>query len=98
MTNSRHFLKDPSDNLNYTIDWGGASDGGPWLASGESITTSTWTVPDGITEVSTTNDETTATIRVSGGTAGTRYALVNHIVTSDSNEADRSIYIDVIDR
>ena len=84
--------KDPDAVLDYTLDWNDSSKG-PWLASGETISASTWTVPSGITKDSDSNDNTTTTIWLSGGTAGSDYDLINHITTSASREEDRTIRI-----
>lgn len=70
--------KDPDEILDYEIDWAAE------LESGESISTSTWTVPDGITEDSSTNSTTTTTIVLSGGTAGEEYIITNKVVTDSS--------------
>jgi len=86
------FEKDPQAVLDYKVDW---SD---WLTDGETITTSTWTVPSGITEDSDTHDDDSATIWLSGGTAGKRYTVINHIVTTAGREDDRSIVISVKNR
>lgn len=89
------FDKDPNAVLDYTIDW---SD---WLATGESISTSMWTItPTGLTEDSETEDLTSATIWLSGGTAGTTYTLVNRIVTDNATPRteDRTIAIHVKER
>ena len=80
--------KDPDAVLDYMIDWGSE-----WLASGDEIDTSTWTVPSGITKDKDSKTKTTATIWVSGGTDGVTYDLVNHIVTTDGREDDRTITI-----
>ena len=85
------FLKDPQDVLDYQIDW---SD---WLGT-DTISTSAWTVETGITKDSDTYSDTIAVIWVSGGTAGTSYELVNHIVTTAGREADRTITIVCADR
>ena len=74
---NRYFIKDPNAVLEYQIDWSS------WLGA-DTIVTSTWTVPTGITKDSSTNTTTTATIWLSGGTAGTRYELTNRIVTSNT--------------
>lgn len=81
------FRKDPQSVLDYGIDW---SD---WLASGETISTSTWTVPTGITEDSDSKGDTSTIIWLSGGTAGATYKIANKIVTSDSRTVERSIDI-----
>lgn len=85
------FLKDPDAVLDYQIDWSN------WLDD-DTISTSSWTVPTGITRDSDTNDTTTATIWLSGGTAGTSYSVVNHIVTADGREEDRTITIKCMER
>lgn len=90
----RQFTKDPQAVLDYKIDWSA------WLASGETISTSTWTVPSGITDDSDsiTDSNTSTTIWLSGGTADTDYDLINHIVTSEGREEDRTITIGVRQR
>lgn len=87
MTAIQTFRKDPDSVLDYGIDW---SD---WLASGETISTSTWTVPTGITEDSDLNGDESTLIWLSGGTAGTTYTLANKIVTSDGRTVERTIEI-----
>lgn len=86
----RTFEKDPDAVLDYVIDWGDE-----WLETGDEIKTSTWTVPAGITKDSTSNTPTTTTIWLSGGTDGETYDLVNHIITDDGREDDRTITIKV---
>ncbi len=86
------WTKDPDSVLPYKINW---SD---WLSSGETISTSTWTVPAGITKDSDTNTTTAATIWVSGGTDDTDYDLVNQITTSDGATVDRTIRLRVRER
>jgi len=85
------FEKDPQAVLDYAIDW---SD---WLGS-DTISTSAWTVPAGITKDSDSNTTTTTTIWLSGGTADTDYELINHIVTAGGREDDRTITIRVRQR
>lgn len=88
---SNSFLKDPDATLDYQTDWSG------WL-SDDTISTSTWIVPDGITKNSDLNTATSATIWLSGGTAGERYPVVNRIVTAGGRTEDRTIQIVVTDR
>lgn len=82
--------KSPNDNLDYEVDW---SD---WLVNSETILTSIWIVPSGLTAGSSTNTATAATQRISGGTAGQQYTIINRITTSGSNTAERSVTINVI--
>jgi hypothetical protein len=51
-------LKDPQAVLDYGFDWS------KWLGT-DTISTSTWTVPVGITKDSDTHDTTTTTIWLS---------------------------------
>jgi hypothetical protein len=83
-----HFIaqKDPSEVTDFGIDW---SD---WLA-GDSIATSTWTVPTGITKDSDASTGTTTTIWLSGGTDETDYNLLNTIVSAGGRTEERDILI-----
>jgi hypothetical protein len=82
------FIKDPDAVLDYQVDWSS------WLDT-DTISTSVWTVPAGITEDSESETTTAATIWVSGGTAGTDYDLVNEIVTAGGRTDNRTITIQV---
>jgi len=86
--------KDPDAELDWKIDWGSKG----WLGATETIQTSTWIVPAGLTKVSDTHDDTTATIWLTGGTAGVVYTVTNRVATSADRIDDRSIVISVIDR
>jgi hypothetical protein len=83
------FTKDPDAVLDYQVDWSA------WLASAlggaDTIATSTWIVPDGITKNSDTHTDNTATLWVSGGTAGTAYNLVNRITTAGGRTNDLTL-------
>lgn len=84
------FIKDPDERLDYTMDW----DVLDYLAAGETIATSAWSVPAGITQYGTaSNTTTTATIWLEGGTHGQEYIVSNLITTSASRKAERSIKI-----
>lgn len=89
MANS--FLKDPESVLDYQIDWS------TWLGS-DTIASSSWVIPTGITEDSDSNTTTTATVWLSGGTAGTTYTVTNRIVTAGGRTEDRSLTIKCYDR
>jgi hypothetical protein len=84
--------KDPDSIIDYGCDWGDAAVG-PWLATGETITTSTWIVPAGLVSVSESNTTTATAIFLSGGVIGTTYTLTNRIVTSAGRTEDRSMLI-----
>lgn len=86
------YVKDPDASLDYGFDW---SD---WLDTGETILSSLWTVDDGLTGSGESNDDTSTTIWLTGGTDGEDYKAVNHIVTSAGREDDRTITIKVRSR
>jgi hypothetical protein len=95
----KEFIKDPGATLDYSIDWNGPANArGPWLASGETVVTSTWTAPTGLTKVSDSIASGKATIWLSGGVAGTTYSVANKIVTSAGRIDERTITIRVKDR
>lgn len=88
--------------LDYGMDW---SD---WLQteaerlagtdSADTISTSTWTVPTGITKDSDSKGDRSTLIWLSGGTAGATYTLTNKIVTTGGRTCERSIEIIVEQR
>lgn len=96
------YIKDPDATLDYGFDWNrkqaGAADGTGYLAAGETITSSTWIVPTGITQVSASNTTTTTTIWLSGGTVGQPYLITNRIVTSALRVDDRTFRVAIADR
>lgn len=84
--------KDPDAKLDFGFDWSS------WLATGETITASAWTVPTGITEESKSFSSTATLIWLSGGTAGASYTLQNQITTSASRIDERSFVVMVAER
>lgn len=90
----RSFTKDPDEVLDYEIDWT------KWLSGDDTISTSSWTVPSGITKDSDsiTDDTKSTKIWLSGGTDGTDYDLLNEIVTANGRTAQRTITIGVRSR
>lgn len=90
-------IKDPVALLDYTIDWGDASDS--WLADGETITGTP--VLDASTGVTLSNPTVTGgavTFNISGGTAGTSYVVGVRITTSEGRTDRRSFTLKVEDR
>lgn len=85
------FVKDPAAVLDFEVDWTA------WL-DGDTISTSSWTVPTGITKDSDSKTATVAKVWLSSGTAGTDYRLTNHIVTAGGRTDERTIRIQVRDR
>ena len=94
--------QDPDERLDYVVDWAAprSSDNpkGPWLVEGDTITTSTFAVtPEGLTEDGTDSDATTATVWLTGGTAGARYTVTNHIITAAGREGEWSFDVQIRD-
>ena len=83
-----NFVKDPDAKLDYTVDWTS------WLGS-DTIASVSWTVPSGITNVSTSNTTKTATIWLSDGTVGKSYNIACKITTTATRIDERTITISV---
>ena len=88
------YIKDKDATLDYLVDWT------QWLAVGETLTASAWTVQTGLTTATPAPSFTTtkATIWLSGGTTGTTYTVTNHATTSAGRIDDRSFTIQVVER
>ena len=81
--------KDTADVADYQINWA------TFLGS-DTISTSTWTVPSesGLVIDSNSNTTTTATVWLSGGTAGV-YQIANRITTAGGRTYERSVSLTV---
>lgn len=91
--------KAPGEALTYSLLWNGTSDqGGPWLASGETITGGTWVVTAGLTKGTETNTANTTSVKLSGGQAGNTYLATCTATTSAGNTVVRTLEIRVEDR
>jgi hypothetical protein len=84
------YVKDPNATLDYTVDWAA------WLSGvSDTLASVAWTVPAGLTQVAVSNSTTSATIFLSGGTAGNSYDVVCRVTTAASQARinDRTIRI-----
>jgi hypothetical protein len=79
------FVKDPDEVLDYVRDWSAV------LVGGDTIATSTWTPETGITVNSSSHDDTTATVWISGGTLGADYGVLNRITTTAGRTLDHTL-------
>lgn len=88
------FTKDPDAVLDYSWDWSN------WLEAGETIVTASVTAETGITKDSETNDTTSVTAWLSGGTAGESYTVTCRITTNSvpARTDERSIILRVRER
>lgn len=91
MAASRAFLKDPDAVLDYEFDWS------EWLASGETISSTTVTVT-GVTLDSSPNDSTSVVAWVSGGTDGAVATVACRITTSAGRTDERTITLRITER
>ncbi len=97
------FDKDPQAVKPFVLDWSnfGPNDAGSLdigYLQGDTIVTSIWIVPSGITKDSDSNTTIAATIWLSGGTDGVPYELTNAIVTAAGIAERRTILVDVSDQ
>ncbi len=87
--------KDPQADLVYTMDWS------QWLPTGQTITTSVWTLEtitgdtSPLVNEAATNTNTSASIEISGGQAGKIYKVYNKITTSSGYDDRRYFRIKV---
>lgn len=82
------YTKDPQAVLDYKIDWTA------WMPENDRIVLSTFASSDpGLTVDDSLFTDFTTTVWLSGGVAGERYTVTNHIVTEDGREDDRSLTI-----
>lgn len=82
--------KAPGEVLEYTHNWAVE------LGSGETISTSTWSVETGLTRDSVSNTGTTATVWLSGGTGGVEYECENTIETSAGRTHVHTVIVPVL--
>lgn len=100
---TKPYLKDPDAVLDYVFNWG------EWLASGDTISSKTITPASGLTVnsssiVAGTDRAGTAVtagavqVWVQGGTDGSEYTLLCHIVTAGGRTDDRTMAIRIRSR
>lgn len=95
----RTFRKDPNAVGYFGVEWGSWLHNDPdnpldpWESGDPVIEASEWIVPAGITAEDSDFTDTRAQVKLSGGTAGEVYDLVNRIETSEGETEDRTIRI-----
>lgn len=80
--------KDQNEVLDYELNWSDRLDG-------DTIDTSVWTVPAGLTKDSDEFNGPVATVWLSGGTDGENYTLLNRITTTGGRTMDQSVKLRV---
>jgi hypothetical protein len=81
-------FKDPDEVLDYQIDWSAR-------LAGDTISSSSWIVPDGITKNRDSATDTSTTVWLSGGTEGAALSLTNRIVTAGGRMMDQSVVLKI---
>lgn len=84
--------KDPNEVVDYDLSW---SD--QMTADTDTIASSTWTVPSGITKDSASSTTTRTKVWLSGGTTGSTYTLLNRVVTAGGRTFDQSVKLKMKD-
>lgn len=84
--------KDPNEVVDYDLDWSDLM-----TDDTDTIATSSWTVPAGITKDSSSNTTTRTKVWLSGGTAGETYTLLNRITTAGGRTLDQSVKLKMKD-
>jgi len=86
-----YMTKQAGERLDFTIDW-------TVELAGDTIVTSTWVVPTGITQTTPvpSNTDQTTTIWLLGGTVGAEYELVNTVVTAAPRTFTRSLRVKIV--
>jgi hypothetical protein len=84
------YTKDPNDVIDVTFNWVGFLDG-------DTIVTSTFSLPDGLTENSKSNTTLRTTIWLSGGSAGTLCRVTNRVVTTAGRTKDWTKIVQVVE-
>lgn len=81
--------KDADATVDYNVNWGKKH------LRGDTILTSDWDVPAGITKESDSHTSGITTIWLSGGTPGENYSLTNQITTAQGRTLEQTIVIRV---
>lgn len=80
--------KDPAENLDFSMDW---TDQLTLTPTPDTITAMAWTVPAGLTAGAQYHATGIATTWLSGGTAGTDYAVTCRITTAAGRVIERNV-------
>lgn len=76
-------VKDPDATVLLSFGWAADLDG-------DTIVTSTFLLPDGLTAGTESNDDTSANVLLSGGIEGCKYRVTNRITTAAGLTLDKT--------
>jgi len=82
--------KDPDAVKWFGVDWA------DYLGS-DTILTSIWIIPAGLTQAGAGNTDTQASVKIGGGVLNQVYRIANRITTSNGETLDKSIDIEIIE-
>lgn len=90
--------KDPNEVLDYQLDWADPDD--PRLETGETLSSSVWSVAEGDVSIDSDSYVGTglSTVWLSAGTAGTKCILLNRVTTSGGRTYDQSVVLRIRDK
>ena len=80
--------KDPDEVLDYVINWAARLEE-------DTISSSVWTVPAGLTKTDEAFDGTTTTVWLAAGVLAANYEVHNRIVTSAGRTMDKTVKIKI---
>ena len=84
----RWYSKEPSEQLEHTINW-------TRELGDDTIVSSTWIVPPGLTQAGTSSTDRTTTIWLSGGELSKTYIITNEVVTAAGRTYCESINLTI---
>lgn len=98
MGNSDKFVKRPDEVEWFGIDWSERLAGEDPLTAPDTIDTSSWDVPAGLTAAGTMATDDATGVKLSGGSTGQAYRVVNTITTAVNTETlETAIWVMVRD-
>lgn len=84
------FVKDPDEELDYSVDWSA------WVPKGDTIAKFEWEVPVGLTEPhDATRDGEKVTVWLAGGEIGKTYPILSRVETQDGRKGERTLHVKV---
>lgn len=85
--------KDPDEVLDYQLNWADPED--PRLETGETLTSSSWTVAEGDVAIQSDSYVSSGltTVWLTGGSDGVKCELLNRVVTSAGRTYDETVVL-----
>lgn len=87
---AQRFQKSPTSARVFTVDLQDV------LPAGVTIASVAWNIPSGLTNAGTSNTNSAALIKLSGGTLGTEYAVTCTTTWSDGQIDVRTIFLTMV--